>query len=116
MIELHQRTFTRPDGQLRYCLVGPRLTLDFHVDLPTLAGLEMHCDEQPSYLRDEEPRIGCWLTGGPCWGEGSSLYATRTLLPLFETDRTAFWQAMEQEWRDYYAIAFGPLAEEVERV
>lgn len=45
-------------------------------------GLEVHYrhpqgDEAPSQEK-------CWLLGGPCWHDGTTMYAEETLIPLWQ--------------------------------
>lgn len=58
----------------------------FHVTLvpnhTTTAGLELH---RIYPLGDDAPdHVNCPLTGGRCWHDGTSLYATETLWPVIE--------------------------------
>jgi len=59
---------------------GVHFTATFYKagEYPT-CGLEMHFREPPD---DSAPsQTNCWLIGGPCWHEGTSLYASETLWP-----------------------------------
>jgi len=54
-------------------------------DIPDNAGLEIHYRIPPEYMEDRAPtHIDCQLTGGWCWHDGTSLYATETLLPMIK--------------------------------
>ncbi len=65
-------------GDKRYCVVGPRMAVDFHFSdiggaFGVTAGLECHYSECPTYLEGKEPfSEQCWLTGVRCWGDGTS--------------------------------------------
>ena len=49
---------------------------------PSSAGLESHYSTPPDYMKDHAPHHSpCPLLGAPCWHDGTSLYATDTLLP-----------------------------------
>lgn len=100
-------------GEKRYCVIGPRMAVDFHVSgLDTAypcAGLESHYKTCPSYMADRAPFSDCcWLTGVRCWGDGTSLYATEFLLPLFrEGGLDEFWPILEREYDRRDRDAFG---------
>jgi hypothetical protein len=47
------------------------------------AGLEMH---SRAPLSDTPPHEKCWLIGGPCWHDGTSLYAQETIVPFWQQD------------------------------
>lgn len=108
---LDRRIVALPRGGTRYCVLGSRMAVDFHFSEyagDVSAGLEMHYSERPSYLGAQEPfSEACWLTGGRCWGDGTSLYATEYLYPLFnEMGVEQFWPILEREWRRRYRDAF----------
>lgn len=100
------------DGK-RYCVIGPRMAVDFHVsDLDghyEIADVECHYRQCPTYLEGREPfSEACWLTGVRCWGDGTSLYATEYLLPLFkEGTLEEFWPVLEREHDRRDRDAFG---------
>lgn len=87
----HEYTWSKLFGHLthRWELVGPSGALEFHVTMldekrgGASAGLEVHHREPPEHMRGEAPsQLACKLTGGWCWHDGSSLYATESLWPL----------------------------------
>ena len=94
------------DGR-RYCVIGPDMCIDFH-GCDNVAGLEMHYTTKPSYMSDRKPDFEqCWLHGKPCWCDGTSLYATDYLLPLFSPDNIdPFWEALEHEWHSRHEQYF----------
>lgn len=108
-----ERVVKEVQGEKRYCVVGPRLAVDFHFSeldgFNPIAGLECHYKQQPSYLDGKEPfSEQCWLTGVRCWGDGTSLYATEYLLPLFrEGTLDEFWPILEREHDKRDRDAFG---------
>lgn len=69
----------------RYTVLGSKGALSLHISSygnngEHTAGLEYHHREPidgraPDYAR-------CWLLQGPCWHEGTSLYAEERFLPL----------------------------------
>lgn len=97
----------------RYCVIGPRMAVDFHfsdiLKYDVTAGLEVHYIVRPSYLEHQEPFAEkCWLTGARCWGDGTSLYATEYLYPLFnEMGVDDFWPILEEEHNRRDREAFG---------
>jgi hypothetical protein len=111
---LRRHTHTLPNGDVRYCIIGPKLALDFHwseFQGHVTAGLEMHYSECPSYLQGQDPLTeDCWLTNQPCWADGTSLYATEWLYPLFaEMGIDEFWPVLEREWQTRYTNVYGAL-------
>jgi hypothetical protein len=78
----------------------------FHVSevegYSTTAGLEFHSiyprgDDAPSH-------VNCPITGGRCWHDGTSLYATETLWPMIKHDlatgnHDAIFKLLEHESR-----------------
>lgn len=98
-----ERVIREVHGENRYCVIGPRMAVDFHfqdiLGFHTTADLECHYKQQPSYMEGEEPfSEQCWLTGVRCWSDGTSLYATEYLLPLFrEGTLDEFWPILEAE-------------------
>lgn len=114
--QLERKIVDLPHGNgKRYCVIGPRMAVDFHFSecIPgdVVAGLEMHYKECPSYLEGQEPfSEHCWLTDARCWGDGTSLYASEYLYPLFESLGVEdFWPILEEELRRRDTDAFGPL-------
>ena len=109
---LERRVVELPTGT-RYCVIGPRTAVDFHFSKingwDVSAGLECHYIQKPSYQGDREPfSENCWLTGVRCWGDGTSLYATEFLYPLFaEMGLDAFWRILEDEHNKRDHDAFG---------
>lgn len=107
----HKYTWTKPFGSVRHCweLVGPEGGVHFHVSLidkyPPSCGLEFHHTK-----RNEDRAPGttqCWLTGGPCWHDGTSLYASETLWPMVEPmlrscDHELIFKVLEREYADRF--------------
>lgn len=91
-------------------IVGPRGAMHFHVSImdgnkydPT-CGLEVHHNEPPEYMKDQAPsELKCWLTGGRCWHDGTSLYASETLWPMYKIfleagNHEAVFNSLESEY------------------
>lgn len=112
---MERKIVTLKNGDVRYCVLGPKMGVDFHVSeiegstYPRIAGLECHYRECPSYLDGKEPfSEACWLHGGRCWGDGTSLYATEVLLPMFDALGVEdFWPVLENEYRRRLRESFG---------
>lgn len=68
-------------------------------------GLEIHyaAGHVPEYLDGNAPtNTDCWLIGGRCWHDGTSLYATESLWPMIESwlrigDHEAIFRCLERE-------------------
>lgn len=59
------------------------LNIREYKDTPS-AGLEYHHKSPLGYMDDAPSRTDCYLLNGPCWHDGTSLYATETYLPVFQ--------------------------------
>jgi len=95
--------------ETRWVLVGPHGAMDFHCTNVSVVraygfdrcgGLETHYRTPPDYMRDREPsHEHCWMLGGKCWHDGSSLYASEVLIPLLERDGVeAIWRQLDREY------------------
>jgi hypothetical protein len=89
----HKYTWTKPFTSVRHQweVIGPVGAIHFHVSIQDdkkyepSAGLEIHYSSPPDYMRGEAPtHVKCWLNGGPCWHDGTSLYASEHLWPIIE--------------------------------
>lgn len=67
-------------------------------------GLEQH-SRQP-FGTDEAPsHEKCWLLGGPCWHDGTSLYAHETLIPMWlaaPNDHERVFRMLEHEYENRF--------------
>ena len=66
------------------------------------AGLEMHFRRPPAHMTNEAPTHSpCWLIHGPCWHDGTSLYASENFVPMFldGCDHERIFSEMES-WAD----------------
>ncbi len=107
----HKYTWTNPFGSPRHMweLVGPDGGIHFHVTLTKgydpSCGLEIHYRSRQG---DQAPsQTNCWLVGGPCWHDGTSLYASETLWPLIEPflrsgDHERIFRILEREADDRF--------------
>lgn len=108
----HKYTWAKPFGSVRHNweLVGPNGGINFHVSIVepiskygVTAGLEFHQlsgEGAPSHTQ-------CWLTGGRCWHDGTSLYASETLWPQIEPllkygDHEAIFKILECEYSNHF--------------
>lgn len=73
----------------------------------TTAGLEFHFCSPPDHMRNDPPsHIDCPVTGGRCWHDGTSLYATEQLWPMIEPllnrgDHAAIFGILHEEAREH---------------
>ena len=87
--------------------IGRHGALHLHISGPFDAdwsgGLEVHYRVPPGYMDDCAPSSErCWLIGGPCWHDGTSLYVRETLVPLWLADRhnhALMFSILEKEYR-----------------
>lgn len=109
----HKYTYCRPftSAQHTWELVGPNGAIHFHVSIPhndkyaPCAGLEFHHlsgDGAPDH-------INCPMTGGQCWHDGTSLYATESLWPTIEAmlgrgDHEGVFRLLEREYGRHFEI------------
>ena len=114
-----ERRVAMAGGEERLCVIGPLGAVDFHghkphpavmaamkehgSDTPT-CGLEYHQLTAPDYDPDRPADFAeCWLTGKPCWCDGTSSYASEHLYPLWKAFGTeGFWPYLESAYRDYF--------------
>lgn len=82
-------------GKHIWTCVGPEFALHFHVtdtgrvgdDRRYYGWLETHYRQAPDYMADKSPsHFDCWLLKGPCWHDGTSLYADEFLIPFWRQD------------------------------
>lgn len=70
-------------------------------------GLEIHYRHPPDYMSNHAPHEKCWLIGGPCWHDGTSLYVTETVIPMWHQikDHDYWFKWMEGEYVDRFLAA-----------
>lgn len=100
----HKYTWIKQFNSVRHNweFVGPRGGVNFHVSITDgygeTAGLEFH-----HFSGDGAPdHVNCPLTGGHCWHDGTSLYASETLWPMIKPilqsgDHETIFRFLEQE-------------------
>lgn len=110
----HEYKWNKPFGSVRHSwsVLGPNGGVHFHVSLTdgygASAGLEFHhtrsCGSHPGEAPHHKE---CWLTGEPCWHDGTSLYASDTLWPMIEPmlrggEHEAIFGILEGEYNDRF--------------
>lgn len=110
----HKYTWTKPFGSVKHNweLVGPDGAVHFHVGFydpqAPSAGLEFHHSRSAGRYNGEAPHhIKCWLTGEPCWHDGTSLYASESLWPMVEPmfrngDHETIFRVLEGEYDRHF--------------
>lgn len=109
-------------AQHRWEIIGPNGGVHFHASIdPTdkyapSCGLEFHYCEPPSYMKDSAPsHVDCKLTGGRCWHDGTSMYATelwkRISLYLKCGDHESVFRILENEYSEKMPTVTAMLAE-----
>ena len=105
----HTYKWTKPFANVRHewSLVGPGASLSFWVSITPRygdnAGLEIHHFNCPPYMENCAPdHLDCPFTGGRCWHDGTSLYATETLWPMIQPmlkagDHEAIFRILEDD-------------------
>ncbi len=74
----HQWSFRGPDGGIHLHVS----IMDDDAKFPDPScGLEFHHHRQPYSELEASHHSTCWLTGQPCWHDGTSLYASETVWP-----------------------------------
>lgn len=113
----HKYTWSKPFTYVRHQweLIGPDGGVHFHVSMSEpkfggpSCGLEFHraawSNSRPSGEAPSQHK--CWLIGGPCWHDGTSLYASETVWPYVEPclragDHDAIFRYLEGEYRTYF--------------
>ena len=89
----HKYQWTRPFTSTRHHweLRGPRGGIHFHVSMmddpkygEPSCGLEFHHSFDPTKGQEAPHHVNCPVTGGQCWHDGTSLYASEHLWPLIK--------------------------------
>lgn len=108
----HKYTWSKPFLSVRHCweFVGPAGAVHFTASLTenygTTAGLEFH------HLSGEgaPDHLDCHLTGGRCWHDGTSLYASESVWPAVEPmlrhgDHDGIFRLLEWEYERHFERA-----------
>ena len=70
-------------------------------------GIEIHYRQPPSYMDTPPSQNKCWLLGGPCWHDGSSLQASEYWIPSWKLaphDHEAMFNLIEHRMRDSFEL------------
>lgn len=64
-----------------------------------LGGAETHYAAAPDYMDASKPsHEHCWILGGPCWHDGSSLYFSENIAPMLPPT----WEKEPHRMADYH--------------
>jgi hypothetical protein len=113
----HKYTWSKPFTAVRHQweLVGPEGGIHLHVSLHEAkfggnsCGLEFHraawSMRRPP--KDAPSQGKCWLIGGPCWHDGTSLYASEHVWPIVQSmlrsgDHEAIFRLLEGEYDSHF--------------
>ena len=83
--------------------------MEYKSDNPKYSGgLEIH-RRAPMAGDNSAPSFGaCWLLQCPCWHDGTSLYVTETLIPLwlaYDRDNDSMFRLMQHEYANRFEKA-----------
>lgn len=111
----HKYEWSMPFTSVRHnwSLRGPRGGINFHVsirdkgDWDPSCGLEFHRDFDPYGGKRAADYKDCWLTGGKCWHDGTSLYASEHVWPYVKDclrtgDHEAVFRFLEGEYNSHF--------------
>lgn len=113
----HKYTLTHPFMSTRHHweVVGPIGGVHFHVSImdddekypDPSAGLEFHHAFDPTRGQEAPHHLDCPVTGGRCWHDGTSLYASETLWPVIKCDlqggdHRAIFRILEVEYDQHF--------------
>src|ERR1700743_3555732 len=110
----HKYTWSKPFSSVRHNweFVGPVGALNFHASLTPnydpSCGLEFHHTDRCNYAPERAPdHVDCPLTGGRCWLDGTSLYASEQVWPFVESylrvgDHDAIFRFLEEEANQHF--------------
>lgn len=119
-LERKTHVYCAPDSMhFRFGVVGEHgaVELQFRVltgdaihellDRVGAAGLEKHSRTPFEYSDKSKPdHADCWLIGGPCWHDGTSLWASEYWMPNFQRLGTEWlWPRLEQQYADEFCKA-----------
>lgn len=104
----HKWELRGPDGGVHF-----NASIQRDAKYPPSAGLEIHRCAPADYQKGQAPHhIDCPVTGGRCWHDGTSLYASETLWPMFSVwlqfgDHASVFRSLEIEYDDRFGPASG---------
>lgn len=113
----HKYQWARPYTSTRHHweLRGPRGGIHLHVSIPDepryggpSCGLEFHHSFDPTGGEEAPHHINCPVTGGHCWHDGTSLYASESIWPLVKEylkdgDHGMIFSILEREYDSHFS-------------
>lgn len=99
-------------GEMHYIVAGKDGSIDFHVFTSDfmgdrVGGVEFHHRHAPYYMDATKPsHKSCWamLDKGPCWHDGTSLWASEYWIPLLDNaGEEAVFSALEREYVKHFS-------------
>jgi len=94
-----------------WILVGPKGGVHIHIhermiEEDYFGGVEIH-NKTPIYA-GQKPMPNCWVIGGDCYCDGSSLYARENLIPWFlSVPEDSYPELFRDELMSWYENKFG---------
>ena len=113
----HKYTWSKPFMSVRHQweFVGPEGGIHLHVSIgdpkygDPSCGLEFHRASWSMRRPPEDApsQTKCWLIGGPCWHDGTSMYASEHVWPLVkpllrENNHEAIFRFLESEYDAHF--------------
>lgn len=96
-------------GQDHFAVIGERGAIEFHYFLDSVGsghltgGVETHSRQPRDYDRPEPHFDKCWTLNGPCWTDGSSLWAEEYWIPMFlALGEPWVWERLEERYEDQF--------------
>lgn len=114
----HKYIWTHPFSSTRHHweLRGPIGAVHFHVSImddregypDPSCGLEFHHAFDPTKGQQAPHHLDCPMTGGRCWHEGTSLYASESVWPLVQgylkdSDHKGIFRILEGEYDQHFS-------------
>ena len=112
MVEALSRIERKPKNGTRrhsFAVVGSKGAVEFwfHVDDMECSGFEKHARSGDGHwlgTPDHPSHLNCELLGGPCWHDGTSLWASEFWVPLYKTGGAdAIWRELECDYHQRFA-------------
>jgi|GEM_PF-1259725 len=111
----HKYTWTKPFTSVRHSweLRGPIGGIHFHASLSRndeyepSCGLEFHHCFDPSGGNQAPHHTNCHVTGGQCWHDGTSLYASEHIWPIVRDylrggEHAEVFRLLEREYEKHF--------------
>lgn len=75
-------------------------------------GLEIHYRQPPEYMANDAPSHDrCFVLEGPCWHDGTSLYAQERIIPFWQSapdDHERMFRFLEREYVERFTAEKTP--------